>query len=39
MLRLHIHQTDASNKHLHADIAGDVYIENTDDDEVEPGWC
>ena len=39
MLRLYIHQIDVTNVFCNADIAGDVYVGTTDDDEVEPEWC
>ena len=39
MLRLRIHQRDVSSAFCYADIAGDVYVGITDEEEVEPGWC
>ena len=39
MLRLHIYQMDVSNASCYADIAGDVYVGTTDDEEVKSGWC
>ena len=34
MLRLHMHQMDVSNASCYADIAGDVYVVTTDEEEV-----
>ena len=39
MLRLYIYQMDVSSAFCYADIAGDVYVGTTDDEEVESGWC
>ena len=39
MLRLHIYQMDVSSAFCYADIAGDVYVGTTDEEEVKSGRC